>query len=626
MKKKNKDKKKKSKRHRNDSHHDSDFSSDESESYRNDRRKLKKQGHKKRNYDSDDSDVESRESQQRRTDKKRSGRKGYSSHEDTDSDQSRGRHKGKRIGSRKHLDDSDSDLDYESSYRPNKKYEPRSKTAYRNDDDLERPSVEESVRQARSILKTVKQTEKSANGGVPVEVQQVMNAELSAMIAQLREQKQEMERRLRESEIEATKLRLEKEASQRQIVELETRTVETQKSLQTTKNEARNLQANQTLEVATREAETIKVSAELEQVRKERLEMSKMIQKLEAARESMKDKLKQAQEESIVLRTENSEATKKINAVEKDREELQKRLAQIQQTRTDVERRLQDAAKEANVLKALKKVKAHEIREERASTHVRESYLNEMESERRGISKNLKMMEQEKKEMMVMMDQLDSSRHRLNSLMEEASGMVVEVETKNDESISLHDAITSGNQVAASATNSSDNPSSPVRPARYHQPSLATIHSPRHLMSTPTLSKVVSLTNLERFPTTVDSHLVVGGTENVVWKEKMQRTVSAKSLQDARPSGWLGEDIFNRSCNEMGSLGQRRRREPTEHARTSTGSCNASGDQIPPSATETELLRLKRDKARQSERRLRSEMQKSRSNQSLNSSVHSFDP
>jgi hypothetical protein len=330
-------------------------------------------------------------------------------------------------------------------------------------------TVEESVRQARTILKTVKKTE-SNEDGVTVEVQQVMNAELSEMIAQLKKQKEEAEQRLRNSETEATRLRIEKEASARHIAELENKNMMSQHDLILTQQEAHQLHAHNTLTVAESEAETIRVAAELEQVRREREAMSKMISKLEKAKSNMESKLHEVQDEASILREENAVAMHHVQMAHGEKLELQEKLANIQNARADIERRLLEAELEANSLRALKKAKAHDIRAERTSAHVRPSYLSEMEAERKAISKDLQMMEEEKAQMQEILAKLDSSRQQIACLLEGD-------DAEDEESIALAGLFDTGNDYESSR------PAVSTGTGRY-QPALSTIQSARHLRQT----------------------------------------------------------------------------------------------------------------------------------------------
>ena len=132
-------------------------------------------------------------------------------------------------------------------------------------------------------------------------MQEVMNQEIMALIAELKAQRDAMERMLQEGEQEASNLRLEKEADQRRIIELETRKLETENHLEEINEEAKMAQTGVDVKEGSRDLESVCVPTELEKVRKEREEMSKMIKKLEKARKEMEDQLQQAQEEANVV-------------------------------------------------------------------------------------------------------------------------------------------------------------------------------------------------------------------------------------------------------------------------------------------------------------------------------------
>jgi hypothetical protein len=108
--------------------------------------------------------------------------------------------------------------------------------------------------------------------------------------------------------------------------------------------------------------------------------------------------------------------------------------------------------------------------------------------------------------------------------------------------------------------------------------------------------------------------------------------LSGLGLQEEhRPAGWLGSNINNRSFNDLSNNNRGSRRiDPSHQSRTSSN--NGGGPSINISANttwgesqqsanagwdESQSVRSKREKARHSERRLRSEMQKSRSNPSM---------
>jgi hypothetical protein len=160
------------------------------------------------------------------------------------------------------------------------------------------------------------------------------------------------------------------------------------------------------------------VAAELHQVQREREAMSKMIKKLERAKGDMEGRLQNAHDEAQVLKVEKDVATKRVTEVEQEREALGVKLSQIGKTRGDIETRMKEAEEETNQLKAEKKFKTKEIRDMRASEHSR-SIIFQAEDERKNITQNLKKISEEKGQMRAMMAQLDSSRHRLQDLMDD---------------------------------------------------------------------------------------------------------------------------------------------------------------------------------------------------------------
>lgn len=546
------------------------------------RRKSKRRGN------SDDS-VDS-QSRRQTKDRRKNSKSRYDSEssEDDDDYEEESRRRPKRQGSKKHLDDSDDDSWSESrrSSRRGKGSRGSSKKRLDNSDSEEegsrysRPSsrrapaapktVEESVRQARSILKTVRKNERSEDG-VTVEVQQVMNAELSEMIATLKRQKDEAEQRLRNSETEATKLRIEKEASARQIAELETMNMKSKHHLLMTQHEAHQLHAHNTLTVAESEAETIRMAAELEQLQREREAMSKMIEKLEKARSSMKSKLNEVQDEAYILREENAMAMHHVKVAHSERLEMQEKLASIQNARVDIERRLLQAELDAKNLQALKKAKTHDIRVERSSTHVRTSYLNEMEAERKAISADLTAMEEERAQMRDMLAKLDASRQQIAVLLEGDEGEEMDG-VDNEESIPL-------GGLSDTRRNSYQQlhrqPAAASGSGRY-QPSLSTIQSP------------------------------VKGNEE-----------SANRFND-RGNRSFNQDLGNRSFNQ--DLGNRSFNDdlvrPPANMMMMMPQPNDPTYQI---QMESAILRDKRRNARRSERKLRQTMELSRSAHSLGS-------
>ena len=83
-----------------------------------------------------------------------------------------------------------------------------------------------------------------------VKVQEVVNLEMIFLIAQLKTQREETERRLGEAKQEATKLQLEKDADKWQIIELETRKNKNENRLDETHKEAKMAQATAVVETA----------------------------------------------------------------------------------------------------------------------------------------------------------------------------------------------------------------------------------------------------------------------------------------------------------------------------------------------------------------------------------------
>jgi hypothetical protein len=98
--------------------------------------------------------------------------------------------------------------------------------------------------------------------------------------------------------------------------------------------------------------------------------------------------------------------------------------------------------------------------------------------------------------------------------------------------------------------------------------------------------------------------------------------------EERRPAGWLGSNINNRSFNDLSNNNRESRRiDPSHQSRTSYNNGGGPSIDITANTTwgenqqsanagwdESQSVRSKREKARTSERRLRSEMQKSRSN------------
>lgn len=617
-----------------------DSDSDESETRREERRhKMTKKASRKK------LDSESRY----RMEKKYS-RKGIDTESDSEEDRSRDNRRGRKADRRSHDSDSDDDSWTQNNKRKSKDKSRKSKNRHDSDEESDsshhrgnrnyvddddsvtrhKKSVEQSVRQARTILKTVK---KSKKDGVSVEVQHVMNEEMNSLLAQLREQRDEMERRLRASEMEASKLRLEKETSKQTIVEVHREKLGT----------SNTVNGPGVTQVVT--TEMVDFAAELELARKERLEMTKVIKKLEKAKETMEDKLNETQQEATALRTENLQVSKKMTDLEKDREELRLKLHNINETRGDIETRLKIAEEETRKLKDLKKTKTKEIREERESTHVRQSYLDEMETERKGISRNLKKIEEEKHEMMARMAQLEDSQQRLTALIEsDEQSLVLDDLASNKGCPHVNVAPTqkeSGFQPPNNNTKYTPereytsqslsydrhkraNPNMPMTGGTSYDSTGIDMHTRPSMTMFPRPSSMKGL----------GSSSVRRGQPDTQSQGQLRRTMSSATVTRRAnngsmpqqhggdcPNGWLANDIANRSFTTMGVTRNdflMHEREPQTFVHYNNGT-NASwvmpqSQQVYQQELGSQVLREKRERARNSERRLRSELDRSRSN------------
>jgi hypothetical protein len=297
----------------------------------------------------------------------------YSSDSDSDgSDDWKSRNSGKRSKSKKARGGDSSSEEDEDEARSLK-----SSRASKN--KKKQPTVEESIRQGRTILKSVKSSKDTST-----EMQETMNREMNALIAQLKTQRLEMEEKLRASEQEAAQLRREKESPGMGLA----------------------------TSVCGTGIDIVTPESELEAVRKEREQMSKMIQKLEGAKNQMAEKLKKAEDEAEVLKTENVASVKRVSEVTKEKDALKAKIEQIESTRGNIKLKLQDAEDVVTKLKAEKRMKSREIRDMRGSVHNR-TFLDEAEEERRLISDQLQQQEFEREQMLHMMEQLEEARSRL---------------------------------------------------------------------------------------------------------------------------------------------------------------------------------------------------------------------
>lgn len=239
------------------------------------------------------------------------------------------------------------------------------------------PTVEESIRQGRTILKSVK-----SSPDVSMEMQETMNKEMNALIAQLKTQRLEMESKLKASEQEAAQLRQEKG-----------------------RVAIGGASSEPAIEIVTPESE-------LEAVRKEREQMSKMIKRLESAKNEMSEKLKRAQAETEVLKIEKEASTQRVTEITREKEALTAKIEKIESTQGEIKTKLQESEDKVSRLQAEEKMKTLEIQAMRGSVDNR-LYLDEAEAERRLINDQLQQQEFERQQMLHMMDQLDEARARM---------------------------------------------------------------------------------------------------------------------------------------------------------------------------------------------------------------------
>ena len=653
--------KKSSKRNLMDS--DSDSSSDDSDSSSDDsfenskRKKHAKNKHKKKaksnKYDdSDSSEDDHRSSRNKKNAKRgRGGRRGGSSSSSEDDSSS----------------SSDDDFSSRRTSKSSKKSKQKKRhhSPKRRSRSPRRPSasktVEESMRQGRSILNSVHKT-------TDAEAQLSMNNQMNTLIAQLKQQRLEMEAKLKASEQEAAQLRAEK-AQQHNGNNFQLNTI--------------NEGGGGGVEVATPESENSRVVAELEAVRKEREQMSKMIKKLESAKTDMESKLEKAKQEANVLKTENAASAQKVSQVTKEKEELKSKMEQIETTKTDIKSKLEKAEEEVNKLKQEKKSKTLEIRDMRGSVHNR-SVLNEAEVERKRINQKLKQQELEREQMMHMMEQLEQSRARLQVIMSDS----------DDETESLTRTPPDSFQGGGGGRSWDTSPSEPFpdqvpRVIERERPALGRSGSNRSLRQLreeedddefdtrpmrpsllnpmmgggrPTLGRAGKAQSMRNFDMEHShnlggnsrafhqsmrnvSHYEAGGgmsggflgdqprafhqsMRNLGQYNNHHNNLETASydgsfndwddstLSTNRPSGWLG-DTINRASNSVSNIipaeppsrtssssgSSKKKRDPSQHVR-SIGIDNDYGNY---------KVRAKRDKAREAERKLRERLDRSRS-------------
>ena len=364
------------------------------------------------------------------------------------------------------------------------------------------------------------------------------------------------------------------------------------------------------VEVATVASEKSKVAAELAAVKKEREDMSRMIQKLEKAKTDMEKRLSVAQEEAHVLKSENAASAARVTEVTKEKEELLAKLQKIDTTRTDIRLKLNEADEEVEKLKEEKNLKSRKVHEIRHSVHDR-SMLKEAEGERRAISRDLQQAEDERERMRHMMQQLEYSRARLKGIINE------DLNASTAEMSLTPEMIFPGLQQHRQEQE-------PITPSRKQDPDGAN-HEEHEFYSvsgketsTESSSRISSLTHSK-----TQSTRYFGLQTPTSAKPALDRATSHRIL-DTRPkhqptqthwqsmnnfgqpnpsastsSGWLAERILHQSARNMTpEVGNRPKRDPSTRTRS-----------IDSNEYNNYRVRAKREKARESERRLREKME-----------------
>jgi hypothetical protein len=560
--------------------------SDDSDSGREGKKKGKlTRRNSKKNLDSDDSDTDRGGKKKGKLARRNSKNSLVDSDSDSSQDSERNKKKKKnnKGGSRRGHSDSESessDSDEGFSKNRNKKQPKRGK------------AVDESVRQARTILTSYSTTK---DQDISSQVQAAMKTEMTDVISTMKAQREEMEERLRVAEKAALALREEQESSKQQITELETKKKETEERLHETQKEAKMVRSNSCLELAEKEGEKIIVSAELEGVRKEREKMSKMIENLEQAKQDMEGRLTQATEEATTLKAQNEESTKRVSEVEKDREKMKLKLTQLQRTRGTIESRLKEAEEEGKQLKEEHKEKTKQIK--RCNN---DDGIHQYQSQKNTISRELKKLETEREEMMTMLARLDKS-------CENVQGQI---------GVSRHDI--GGRRVTSNRPSHANNRQPSVQDER-----------PKDNKSGSWLAKDIlnrSQHGIEGGDRARDSrplnrskHGIEGGDRSRDSrplnrsKHGIEQEWGHQSLPvTARPAGWLGDEISNRSFHGLSPMD----REPEAcDSRIATKKKRSKDPSVDPSfSSESANLQIKREKHRATERRLQKAISKGKLN------------
>jgi hypothetical protein len=528
---------------------------------------------------------------------------------------SRGIRKG---SSHKHYDDDDEydsddpddcSSDSESGYsRSNSKRTSKSKRTLKSQKRKQNRSKDESIRQARSILKDYKKSETLDEATCSR-----MDMEMTNLVAELKLQRQEMELKLKATQEEASKLKEECNNSNSRLMELEADHREKDKKLAT---------------------------AELEVVKKEKNEMAKMIKKLEEAKAEMEKKLSRATEETETLKQENQDTVSKVCEMEEEKEKLKAKLTTLEDSRDDIHRRLMEADLRSAQLKEEKKAKTIEIQQHKKAGAT--AMVESSERQRRTISKNIKRLEEERAQMRSMMAKMDLIEEQDDDMTVPLSDMGGQPMTYTPNGIQgTHYMDLAGNQVYEQPLRvvhsnmpiqiidhshmplrgSSHGPKRPTqRTTSYHDPMvLRSEYSNRHL----DISHAEAGSGSSNHNMILHCHNNFDGDVGIHGDSLTVAETSSSS--EARPAGWLGEQIANRSFSNIMDedlIDNRSRRSVRGAGHLgSSRHRSRSRDPSPETGAASNHIRSKRERARRCEQRLQDELRRSRSSNHTMSSV-----
>ena len=261
----------------------------------------------------------------------------------------------------------------------------------RRDDELI-PSCEESVRMARSVLSIYNDSETMIYDEV---VRCEMKSKMADILLQLQTQQREMELRLKKAERDAGILRVERAVNKRCITGLE-------------------------MEAKTRvNSSSVSGSDDQRTFEEDREKMLQMIKDLEGARSDMEERLKDAKQETEKLREERLTSLQRVVQVEGEREVLKEKLVQIERTREDLEIQLTEAVTEARQLKVETEINSEKIAQLRSKDD--SESLRRLESERKNLHLEIRKNLQEREEVTLMIEELESSHDRVQNLLETRS-------------------------------------------------------------------------------------------------------------------------------------------------------------------------------------------------------------